>query len=118
MSTPSYQPRSYAKQPKLFGTESIMEWKPAPANASGATLDQMAAAKRQHLICIAIHEAISKKASSLASYVGAYHEIEYSRFSSVLRGEAVMKLVDVANAERMLGLSIWNNPDLWNGFRP
>ena len=118
MSNPAYEPRSYAKQPDLFGKHSVMEWKPTAVGASNTTLDQIAAAKRQHVIAMAIHNAVMKNATSVRAYAASRHEIEYSRFSGVLRGEYVMKLDDIAYAERDLELVLWNNSDLWKGFRP
>jgi len=118
MSTPSYEPRTYAKQPKLFGSESIMQWKPTPNDASDTTVDQVSASKRQHIIALAIHRALAKKGTSMRSYAASHPEITYTRFAAVMRGEAIMKLDDIANAERNLELSFWNNPDLWSGFRP
>jgi hypothetical protein len=118
MSNPSYEPRSYARQPDLFGKYSVMEWKPIPDDASNTTLDQIAAAKRQHILAMAIHEAVMKSATSVRAYAASRHEISYTRFAAVLRGEAVMKLDDIAYAERSLKLTLWNNAELWRGFRP
>ena len=117
MSNPAFEPRSYAKQPELFGKYSVMEWKPIPDGASNTTLDQISAAKRQHVLAMAIREAVMKSATSVRAYATSRHEIEYSRFAAVLRGEAVMKLDDIAYAERDLKLVLWNNADLWRGFR-
>lgn len=72
---------------------------------SNLELDQLAASRWQHRIAYAINERVLFDYDSLVDYA-QFSGVNYARLGRLLRGEAVIRLEDVATAERVLGLKL------------
>ncbi|MEV0572779.1 hypothetical protein AB0H79_09725 [Micrococcus luteus] len=95
-------PRSWARRPELFGRRVDVEWGEAAAAAELAELD---AARRQNVITVAIRRALDEQGWTIRWYaqqVGC----SYDRMTRLLRGEIVMRLQDITDAERILRVGI------------
>jgi hypothetical protein len=68
-------------------------------------LDELGAAQKQHELALAIRRAIRKDSGTLTRYA-AKCRIEYDRLTQVLRGDVLMRLEDLASAERNLGIEL------------
>ena len=100
MSDPKYVPRQYLRLPSMFGRPSpYLQW------AITATVDEavkLRAAQLQHEFSIRIREGLAARGSSKQNYAIAAG-MSYDRFIKVLRGEAVMRIDDIAQADLLLG---------------
>ena len=101
-----YVPRSYTLDYHDYGKKESVRWLD-DADLDGLELDRLGAAKLQHDVAVRIHRQVSKRYFSLRHY--AEHTGQrYERLARVLRGEIVMRLDDVANANRHLDLELLN----------
>jgi hypothetical protein len=100
VSDPKYVPRQYLRLPSMFGRPSpYLQW------AIPATVDEavkLRAAQLQHEFSIRIREGLAARGSSKQNYAIAAG-MSYDRFIKVLRGEAVMRIDDIAQADLLLG---------------
>lgn len=103
MTNARFQPRNYAVTPNSFGTELELQWRTLPARASSDQEDQLGAAQLQHRLSIAIRLAAVRRHGSVRAYCD-FRDLSYQRTARMLRGEVVMRLEDVANARRNLGI--------------
>ncbi len=106
VSNPRFQPRWYSLEPRVFGRARHVGWKDAYGDQQRR---QLLASQIQHDYAVAIRDAISASAvlGSVRDYAikaGA----DYQRLAKVLRGEAIMRFEDVADAHRVLGLPLPN----------
>ena len=99
-----YVPRAFSLEPLNFGRKPQLRWQ-AEASLSDASLDQLRASQIQHLIAVQIVDQVTFRFDSLVDYAD-YADVNYARLGRVLRGEIVMRLEDVAKAERTLGLRL------------
>ena len=113
-----YVPRDYMTRPDKFGRQHQVEWK----MPDGGTRAHLAASQIQHYLCVRIHDAIKTagdkktiRAYTEAASAGATDEEDverlYRRAGRVMRGEAIMRLDDIAIAQihfgDELGLPDW-----------
>ena len=113
MSNPRFTPRRYTSEPENFGRRNLIDWvddndQPGKARSTHEK-DRIAAAKLQHQFSVAIRRRASDKFGSLRAYAGEC-EVPYDRLSKVMRGEAIMRLEDIAQAERVLGDVLVQSP--------
>lgn len=94
-------------EPEVFG-RAVVTWKPLARGASEDVRDQLQASKTQHSVVLAMRRIIRQRNLSVLGYADL-NDINYQRLSAVLRGQQVMRLEDIANAERNLGLA----PEDW-----
>lgn len=103
-------------RPDKFGKQPDVEWK-MPVGGSKVYL---AASQIQHHLCVRINDAVKTNAGTktLAAYTRAISDSttseddkEYARLGRVMRGEAILRLDDVARAQihfgEQLGLADW-----------
>ena len=99
MSNPRFVPRRSSLEPDSFGRSELIAWKDSPSRSA---IDRLEAARLQHAYAVVIR----RSARSKFKTVGAYAEIcgaSYDRMAKILRGEAIMRLEDIAQAHRILG---------------
>jgi hypothetical protein len=104
VSSPRFKPKSYAVNPDEFSRAGV-EWVLLRDGASQDSLDQLGASMRQHDFAVSIRRLARNKYGSVARYAAAYG-ISYQRLSGVLRGDAILRVEDIVNAERNLGLTL------------
>ncbi|AXT86256.1 hypothetical protein C6I20_14415 [Aeromicrobium sp. A1-2] len=100
MSDPRFVPRDYADEWDGFGKVWDINWMSNPRNELDRT--RIAAALIQHRFSYVIRRKAKVKHGSVSAYakdVGT----PYDHLSKVLRGEAILRLEVIAQAERHLG---------------
>lgn len=102
MSDPRFRPRRYTPDPKLFGKAPEIRWN-AALTARQAT--QVVASRIQHDYAVMIRAAADQQHGSLKAYADAT-DTDYQRLTRVLRGDAIMRLEDIADAHRHLGVPL------------
>lgn len=103
VTSPRFEPRSYLIEPEAFG-RTAATWNLLVPGASGDARDQLQASKTQHSVVLAMRRRLRQKNMSVRGYADR-NAINYQRLSSILRGQQIMRLEDIANAERNLGLT-------------
>lgn len=101
MADSRYVPRDYALEPLHFGSL----WKFANWRddcTSDVDLDRLRASKAQHVYAYQIRLSIHLSSFASTKAFAESNGLNYARFSRMLRGEIVMRLEDVATAERLL----------------
>lgn len=98
MSSPRYEPRKYALNPDEFGMYAGATWR-APSN--NEERDRSEAARLQHMYAYVIRKKARTKFRTVRGYADACG-VSYDRMTKVLRGEAIMRFEDVAQAQRIL----------------
>lgn len=99
MSDPRFRPRSSAAEESAFGKALRISWyKPT----SPSRVACLAAAQLQHRYAVRINNRLRELGKSVRDY-SEMAGVGYDRMTKVLRGEAVMRLEDVTDAERLLG---------------
>lgn len=101
MSDPRFHPREMAAPSDRhnFGKVEAISWRECTTELDAS---QNGAARLQHALALIIAGRLRDKGHSIRSYaklVGLGHD----RMAKVLRGEVVMRLEDVSDAERLLG---------------
>lgn len=103
MSTPRFQPRRYSTEPDVFGKARHIEWRDLSSGDEGV---QLVASQIQHDFAVAIRDAVRTAGySGIKAYAQATGA-DYQRLSKVLRGEAIMRLEDIADAHLHLGIAV------------
>jgi len=97
MGNPRYEPRKYTDEPSGFGKVDGIRWKPAEPGSE----DQHRAAQIQHAWAVQIRHAAESKYGSLAKYAEVVG-LRYDRLAKVMRGTEIMRLEDIARAQRHL----------------
>lgn len=101
MADSRYVPRDYALNPLHFGSlTKPVEWRENMASA--ADLDRLKAAQAQHRYAARIRSSIRSSGPGTTKAFAEVNGLNYARFSRMLRGEIIMRLEDVATAERLL----------------
>jgi hypothetical protein len=98
MSNPRFRPREYTREPGAYGKAANIEW---IIPDSPPEQDRAQAALLQHQYAVRITQRLRQQRITLTSYA-TLAGVGYDRMSKVLRGEAVMRLEDIAQAERIL----------------
>lgn len=99
MSNPRFEPRRSSLEPDSFGRSEVIAWKNSP---SPSAIDRLETARLQHAYAVVIR----RRARSKFKTVGVYAQtcgVSYDRMAKILRGEAIMRLEDIAQAHRILG---------------
>lgn len=105
MSDPRYRPRRYTSEPDVFGKGATIDWLPA----APGTEEQHLAAQMQHCWAVAITTEVKSRYGSLKGYAKAAN-VDYQRLTKILRGDAVMRLEDIASARLHLGVAVALGP--------
>jgi hypothetical protein len=108
MANPRYVPKSYSVTPARFGDlGGALIWREVGSGINNVPLDEqdwLRAAQIQDQFARRTRERLG---GSIKEFVKV-NELNYKRFTQLLRGEVVMKLEDIALAERVLGIrSAW-----------
>lgn len=106
MSDPRFKPRHYTTEPENFGRTEWIGWvgaddEPGKVRSTDEWV-RIATAKRQHQCAVAIRTMAVEQFGSLKAYAREC-DMPYDRFSKVMRGVAIMRLEDIAQAECVLG---------------
>lgn len=119
MASQRYVPRHYTTRPDLFGKTPNIPWK-VPNDGSEVYL---LASQIQHYLCLRIYDVTKTSAGDgkLTTYIRAVggdiddeeRNRHYQRLGRVMRGEAILRLDDVATAQHHFGNDI-NMPDWQN----
>jgi len=104
LSDSRYVPRSFAVTPTDFGQKSTIEWV-SDADLPNKEIDWLRASQLQHGFARQIRLAIGREFESVQEFADV-NELDYRRLSRVLRGEAIMRLEELAAVERILTLSV------------
>jgi hypothetical protein len=111
VSSPRYRPKSYSLDPESYGKGPVA-WRGLSPSASEDEKDQLGASLRQHAIARAIRAFAQSRHGSVRKYADV-NNINYQRLTGVLRGDLILRLEDIANAERNLGLSVEDWAGQW-----
>lgn len=101
MSDDRYRPRTYTTEPAAFGKAATIAWPSVPRSGEARLL----AAQVQHHCAVAITREAKAQYVTLKKYARRAG-VDYQRLTKILRGEAVMRLEDMANARLHLGDAI------------
>ena len=102
MSDPRYVPRSWARQPEQFGRRADISWREP---ATGVERSELDAARRQNAITVLIRRALDEQGHTVRGYA-EQTGYGYDRMTKLLRGEIIMRLQDITDAERILCLDL------------
>lgn len=106
VSNPGYVPRSFARDPKLFGKVPGIEWRPISKSNPAPAL----AARIQHEQCLAIRDAITRRHHTVANLIRDSNGQITEHFRRALNGEAVLQPRDLAFLVHHFGHDL-NLPD-------
>jgi len=95
-----YVPRLLSREPLDFGRKSDLVWKDEN-DISMAELDYLGAAKLQHQFALVVHKGVRSRFQSLSDYA-SFAGVNYARITRILRGDVILRLEDVASAQRVL----------------
>jgi len=93
---------SFAIDPDDFGEVENIKWR-SDAGYSEAMLDQFEASRMHHRIALAMRKAIREQYGTDNAYAAAIG-MNRTRLGRLLGGKVVMRLEDIANARRNLGI--------------
>lgn len=101
MSDPRYRPKDMVSPAhrRDFGKVKAVDWIEGHTNVEAS---RIAAAQLQHALAVRITDRLWEKRLNIRDYAELAN-VGYDRMVKVLRGEAVMRLEDVADAQRLLG---------------
>jgi len=99
MSTAKYAPKLYAKNPLEFGKKPDIAWITA---TSPREKDELAASKMQHEFAYKVRARAAELGLTLTTY-SSMSSLTYDRNAKILRGEALMRLDFLTEAERLIG---------------
>lgn len=101
MSDPRFRPRQLAapRDRQNFGKVTEISWLQGTSESEASQID---AARLQHTLALKITGRLRERGYSIRTYADLAG-VGYDRMAKVLRGEALMRLEDVSDAERLLG---------------
>jgi hypothetical protein len=99
MTGPRFAPRDYAEDAGGFGRAETLRWK---LPSGGRERMFLRSAQLQHRYVLRIRERLAIRAVGVKEYAAAA-ETSYPRLLRVLRGEAILRLEDIALADLVLG---------------
>jgi len=103
VSDPRFKPRSYTLDPKGFGKVAQLRWR----EVTDPTEDtQLITARVQHDFAYAITEAVANSPHRTVKAYAHATGTDYQRLTRILRGDAIMRLEDIADAHRNLGIPL------------
>lgn len=103
MPNPRYRPRQYALDAHDFGKDPSIRWRRAQDLSGTESEAQLAAAQLQHHIAWDVRERLRRAHVSVAEFASVTHTSAV-RWRALLNGEVIMRLEDVALAQRALGI--------------
>ena len=106
MSSPRFKPCDFSIEPDAYGRARSVEW----VTVDDAGQDRLRAARMQHEYAYVIRMRALNEYGSIKHYAQVAG-IDYQRITQVLRGRQIMRLEDIALADRVLG-NVWNQPQL------
>jgi len=103
-----YVPRAFAIDDQLFGKQRVIKWRPSDGYTDQER-DQLRGSQLQHLVSNVIREALARstRLHSAADYARAV-DVSERRMGALLRGDVVMRLEDIAAAERVLKVTFFD----------
>ncbi|QEE62450.1 hypothetical protein FVA74_13365 [Salinibacterium sp. dk2585] len=96
-----YSPRSFTLDPLDFGKRADIRWR-STEEFDDREVDQLVASRFQHQCAVEVRARIAQRYPSLSEFADLAG-LKYERLARVLRGEVIMRLEDVAMAQRLLG---------------
>lgn len=90
------------KDRQNFGKIAEISWL---EGSSESETSQIEAARLQHALALKITDRLRERGYSIRTYADMAG-VGYDRMAKVLRGEALMRLEDVSDAERLLGVVV------------
>lgn len=101
MSDPRFKPCDLASPSdrRKFGKNDDIEWCDGVTDEQKSRID---AARLQHELALTINRRLESKVLSIRQYAMRTGG-GYDRLAKVLRGEVIMRLEDISDAERLLG---------------
>lgn len=99
MSDPRFRPRNYVQGSGAFGGYGEVDW---IVPRSDDEADRLLAAQMQDRVARQIRWIEVGRYGSVKAYADS-HGLSYDRLSKLLRGETLMRLEDIAQANRLLG---------------
>lgn len=102
MTNPRFLPRASCAPSTNFGTARPVTWDSSTGMTESA-LDQLGTAKLQHAHAQQVRAALAADGTTIASYAKA-NGIDKTRLGRILRGDVVVRVEDLVNAERNLKL--------------
>lgn len=94
MSDPRFRPKDYAVDPHEFGRTEEPEWRTVPEDEA----HRLRAAVIQHWFALSVRDAMKRESGTLKA-LARRAGVSYDRMSRVLRGDAIMRLEDIAAAD-------------------
>lgn len=98
MGNPKFKPRDWAVDPDLFGRSAAIEWKRPSGEIE---LREQFAARVQNLWASRIRARLRLRKIKISAYAARTGK-GYDRLSKVLRGDVLMRIEDIADAEFLL----------------
>lgn len=99
MAEPKYRPAAFATAHRLFGRSRDVEF---PAGKGLKHNSRVLASDMQHHYAMRIRDSIIRKGWTVAQYAGAAN-VTADHMHKLLRGEAILKLEDIAMADLLVG---------------
>jgi len=99
VSDPRFRPRNYVQGSGAFGGYGEVDW---IVPRSDDEADRLLAAQMQDRVARQIRWIAVGRYGSVKAYADS-HGLSYDRLSKLLRGETLMRLEDIAQANRLLG---------------
>ena len=103
VSDPRFKPRSFTLDPRGFGKVAQLRWREA-GEAGEET--QVITAQVQHEFAYAITEAVTRSPHRTVKAYAKATGTDYQRLTKILRGDVIMRLEDIADAHRHLGIPL------------
>jgi len=100
MPNPRYVPRLLSLEPLDFGQKAGLLWLKED-DLLAEDVDYLGAAKLQHAFALLVGERIRRRFNSVTDYA-SFAGVNYPRLARILRGDVILRLEDVANAQRVL----------------
>lgn len=96
-----YIPRMLCLDTLDFGSKKNLRWKDED-HLRIEEVDYLGAAKLQHQFAMVVNERVDDRFTSLRDYA-SFAGVKYERWGRLLRGDIVMRLEDIALAQRIFG---------------
>lgn len=103
VSDPRFKPRSFTLDPRGFGKVAQLRWRDA---GDGDEETEVLTAQVQHDFAYAITEAVTRSRYRTVKAYAHATGTDYQRLTRILRGDAIMRLEDIADAHRHLGIPL------------
>lgn len=95
MSDPRFRPKDFAEHPHEFGREETIRWREVTEDDRR----RQRAAVIQHWFAFCVREAMRSEGRGTVKGLARVAGVSYDRMARVLRGDAIMRLEDIAAAD-------------------